>query len=75
MIVMSRGMWTAVNMFAVAFRSICQNIKAVQRLSAVVITGRMNIENVYKDATDGSGGRGFMGNISARPWCYFYRLV
>jgi hypothetical protein len=58
MIVMSRSMWTAVNMFAVAFTSTCQNIKAVQRLSTSVITGRMYIENVYKDTTDGSGGGG-----------------
>ena len=56
MIVMSRSMWTAVNMFAVAFTSTCQNIKTVQRLSTAVITGRMYIEKVYKDTTDGSGG-------------------
>jgi len=76
MILMSRGMWTANNMFAVAFTSTCQNIKAVQRLSTAVIAGRINIENVYKDATDGSGGGGFLfGKNLGREGGFFFRFI
>lgn len=73
---MSRGKWKAVNMFAVALTSTCQNIT----YTAMTVKCSHGWKAEYRKGLlerDGcfGVGEGFMGHTSAGPWCYFYRLV